>query len=137
MSGYLLDTNIASHVVRGDRPEITRRLSRIPVAEVRISAVTEGELRFGLARRNHPVSLSEHVTQFLARVDVLPWDREVALVYGDLRAACEASGVALAPLDMMIAAHAVAADAVLVTRDKAFSQVAGPLKTDDWSAAGA
>jgi len=134
MSGWLLDTNIASHVIRGDRPEITHRLASAPMAEVAVSAVTEGELRYGLARRNYPPMLSERVRQFLLRVDVLPWDRDAAHVYGDLRASCEAKGVALAPLDMMIAAHAVAADAVLVTRDRAFSRVSAPLKTEDWTA---
>jgi tRNA(fMet)-specific endonuclease VapC len=132
MSGYLLDTNIASHVIRGDRPEIGRRLSALPMADIAISAVTEGELLYGLAKRNYPAALTERVRQFLLRVEVLDWDREVAQAYADLRAACEARGFSLAPLDMMIAAHAVAAGVVLVTRDKAFSRVAGPLATENW-----
>jgi tRNA(fMet)-specific endonuclease VapC len=134
MSGYLLDTNIASHVIRGDRPEITRRLRLLPISEVAVSAVTEGELRYGLARRGYPPLLSERIRQFLMRVDVLPWDREVARTYGDLRASCDASGVALTALDMMIAAHAVAADAVLVTRDRAFAHVPAPFRTERWTA---
>jgi tRNA(fMet)-specific endonuclease VapC len=72
------------------------------------------------------------VRQFLLRVDVLAWDRDVTRTYADLRASCEAKGVSLAPLDMMIAAHAVAAGAVLVTRDKAFSCVPDPLKAENW-----
>ena len=132
MSGYLLDTNIASHVIRGDRPEISKRLASLPMEEIAISAVTEGELLYGLARRNYPVTLSERVRQFLLRVDVLAWDRDVTRTYADLRASCEATGVSLAPLDMMIAAHAVAAGAVLVTRDKAFSRVPDPLKAENW-----
>jgi tRNA(fMet)-specific endonuclease VapC len=131
VSGYLLDTNIASHVIRGDRPEITRRLASLPMAEIAISAVTEGELLYGLARRDYPQALSERVRQFLLRVDVLAWDSDVAQAYADLRASCEARGVTLAPLDMMIAAHALAADCMLVTRDQAFSRA--QLKTDDWS----
>jgi tRNA(fMet)-specific endonuclease VapC len=132
MSGYLLDTNIASHVIRGDRPEISKRLASLPMEEIAISAVTEGELLYGLAKRNYPVTLSERVRQFLLRVDVLAWDRDVTRTYADLRASCEANGVSLAPLDMMIAAHAVAAGAVLVTRDKAFSRVPDPLKAENW-----
>lgn len=132
MSGYLLDTNIASHVIRGDRPEISTRVASLPMEEIAISAVTEGELLYGLAKRNYPVTLSERVRQFLLRVDVLAWDRDVTRTYADLRASCEAKGVSLAPLDMMIAAHAVAAGAVLVTRDKAFSRVPDPLKAENW-----
>jgi tRNA(fMet)-specific endonuclease VapC len=133
VTSYLLDTNIASHVVRGDRPEVSRRLASIPTAEIGISAVSEGELRYGLARRNHPPVLSERVRQFLLRVDVLPWDQEVAGVYGALRASCEAKGAVLSPLDMMIAAHAVTSNTVLVTRDRSFMLVGAPLKIEDWT----
>lgn len=132
MTIWMLDTNIASHIVKGDRPEITDRLASLPMADMFISSVTEGEMYYGLARRGYPRALSERVRQFLLRVDILPWDHEVTQTYGDLRAACEARGVTLAPLDMMIAAHAVAADAILVTRDKAFARVSDPLRTDDW-----
>ncbi len=133
MSGYLLDTNIASHVIKGDRPEIRNRLMALPMESIAITAVTEGELLYGVAKRGHPPVLSERVRQFLLRVDILPWDSDVAAVYGDLRAACENARVSLAPLDMMIAAHAVASTSVLVTRDKAFAHLAQGLKTEDWS----
>ncbi len=132
MSGYLLDTNVASHVIRGDRPWISQRLASLPMEEIAISAVTEGELLYGLARRNYPTMLTERVRQFLLRVDVLAWDRDVTRAYAELRAACEAKGVPLAPLDMLIAAQAVAAEAVLVTNDKAFSRVPEPLRAENW-----
>jgi tRNA(fMet)-specific endonuclease VapC len=133
MTVWMLDTNIASHVIRGDRPEIIDRLVSLPIEDVVISSVTEGELFYGLAKRAYPKVLSERVRQFLLRVDVLPWDHDVTKTYGDLRAACEARGVPLGPLDMMIAAHAVAANAILVTRDKAFARVPVSLKIDDWT----
>jgi tRNA(fMet)-specific endonuclease VapC len=132
MSGYLLDTNIASHVIRGDRPEISRRLASLRMEEIAISAVTEGELLYGLAKRHYPVMLTERVRQFLLRVDVLAWDHDVTRAYADLRAACETKGVSLAPLDMMIAAQAVAADALLVTNDEAFLRVPDPLRMESW-----
>lgn len=133
MTGWMLDTNIASHVIRGDRREIIDRLVALPIADIVISSVTEGELLYGLARRGYPETLSERVRQFLIRVDVLPWDHEVAQTYGDLRAACDTRGVTLAPLDMMIAAHAAATDSTLVTRDKAFAHVPHPLRIEDWT----
>lgn len=135
MTGWMLDTNIASHVIRGDRRDIIDRLIARPIADIVISSVTEGELLYGLARRGYPAALSERVRQFLLRVDVMPWDHDVTPTYADLRAACEAKGVTLAPLDMMIAAHAAATGATLVTRDKAFAQVPPPLRIEDWSEA--
>jgi len=136
MSGYLLDTNIASHVIRGDRPAISRRLAALPMTDIAISAVTEGELLFGLAKRNCPGALTERVRQFLLRVDVLAWDHGVTQAYADLRASCEAKGAPLAPLDMMIAAHAVATGAVLVTNDKGFARVPAPLRSENWDGIG-
>lgn len=132
MSGYLLDTNIASHIIRGDRSAISRRLASLPMEDIAISAVTEGELLYGLAERNYPAALTERVRQFLLRVDVLAWDHDVTRAYADLRASCEAKGASLAPLDMMIAAQAVAAGAVLVTNDKAFARVPDPLRMETW-----
>lgn len=133
MSSYMLDTNIASHIIKGDQPEITRRLTTLPMEEIVISAVTEGELLFGLAKRGFPAALSERVQQFLIRVDVLPWDHDVTRAYADLRATCEAKGVSLGSLDMMIAGHAVAADCTLVSRDRAFQHVPPPLKVEAWA----
>ena len=47
---YLLDTNLASYVIKGNVPRVRERLQRVPMAEVGISVVTEAELRFGVAR---------------------------------------------------------------------------------------
>jgi tRNA(fMet)-specific endonuclease VapC len=77
--------------------------------------------------------LTQRVREFLLRVDVLDWDREAAQAYGDLQARSENRGVSLAPLDMMIAAHALAAGAILVTRDKAFTHFSEDLVIEDWS----
>jgi len=129
---YLLDTNIASHVIKGDIPVVRERLVAIPISQVAISSVTHGELMYGLAKRGWPAGLTARVHEFLIRVDTLPWDRQTATAYGKMRAACEASGIILSPLDLMIAAHASALDAILVTRDKAFSRIPDGLVVENW-----
>ncbi len=133
MSGYLLDTNIASHIIRGDRPEVLRRLTAVPMSDIAISVVTEAELLYGVAKRGNPAALSEKVRQFLLRVDILDWDRRAASAYAELRAGCEKRGVGLTPFDMMIAAHAIAVDAILVTHDQAFDNVNISLRIEDWT----
>lgn len=130
---YLLDTNIASHIIRGDLPQVRHRLACVPLQRVAISVVTEAELLYGVAKRDHPSGLSTRVREFLIRVHILPWTSAVAQIYGDLRAACEACGVTLAPLDMMIAAHARASGAILVTRDRAFRLIPGLFALEDWT----
>ena len=72
------------------------------------------------------------VTEFLLRVDVLPWDSEVADTYGAVRAELERIGKGLGTLDMMIGAHALNLRAVLVTNDQAFRLVPG-LDLEDWT----
>lgn len=138
MTLYLLDTNIASHIIKGDIPRVRERLLLVPMHCVAVSAVTQAELLYGVAKRGNPQGLAAKVREFLARVTVLPWTSEAAEAYGELRTACENSGVTLAPMDMMIAAHAKAlaqGQAILVTRDCAFSRarIPGGLTLDDWT----
>jgi tRNA(fMet)-specific endonuclease VapC len=98
----MLDTNVASQVTRVDQPRIRERLVSLPVHNVAISAVTQGELMCGLAKRGNPPALSTLVHEFLIRVEVLPWTAEVADVYGALRASCGTRGISLGALDMVI-----------------------------------
>lgn len=135
MKLYMLDTNIASHVIKGDIAAVGQRLVQIPMHSLAVSVVTQAELLYGVAKRGHPTGLTTRVHEFLVRVEVMPWTSEVGQVYGELRATCEAAGITLAPMDMMIAAHAKAAGAVLVTRDKAFGRVPQGLVLEDWSQA--
>lgn len=132
---HLLDTNIASHIIKGNDPAVLARLAALPLSLVAVSSVTEAELQYGLAKRKRPQGLTLRVNEFLARVDVLPWDRTAAAAYGELRTACESSGISLGDLDMMIAAHAVSVNAILITRDQAFSRIPdGLLRVERWAA---
>jgi tRNA(fMet)-specific endonuclease VapC len=130
---YLLDTNIASAAIKGNPRRVRERVIALPVRQLAISAVTQGELVYGLAKRGNPAALSALVHEFLIRVEVLPWTADVANIYGGLRASCTQRGVNLGALDMMIAAHAIAAQAILVTRDQAFGHVQHGLQLEDWS----
>jgi tRNA(fMet)-specific endonuclease VapC len=129
---YLLDTNTASHIIKGNKPRVRERLVKVPMAEVAISVVTEAELRFGVARRPDAQRLKVAVEEFLMRVEILAWNSESALHYAALRAALELSGTPMGNLDMMIAAAALAAEATLVTNDRVFRRVKG-LRVEDWS----
>lgn len=131
-ASYLLDTNTASYIIKGRPASVLERLIKVPMGLVGISAVTEAELRFGVARRPEAARLKMAVEEFLMRVDVLPWDSEAAQCYAYLRAALERNGKAMGNLDMMIAAHAQACRAVLVTSDRVFRHVP-QLKTEDWA----
>lgn len=131
MTSFLLDTNTVSHLIKG-HPAVVRRIATAPMAALGISAITAGELLFGLAKRPRAKRLHTAVRELLRRVDVLPWNHTVAEHYGSVRADMERRGKTLAALDMLIAAHALEAGAVLVTSDRAFRQIAG-LSIEDWT----
>jgi tRNA(fMet)-specific endonuclease VapC len=129
---YLLDTNIASYIIKGNFPQVRQKLLKVPMSDVGISVVTEAELRFGVARLPLATKLQLAVEEFLLRVDILPWDSEAAQRYADLRAALEEQGEPMGNLDLMIAAQALAAGTVLVSNDHVFKKVRG-LRIEDWS----
>ena len=131
---YLLDINTASYVIKGNFPRVRARLLKVPMADVGISAVTEAELRFGVARRPEATTLKSVVEEFLLRVEILAWNSEAARHYARIRASLEKDGESMGNLDLMIAAHAVAAEVVLVTHDHVFRRVKG-LRVEDWSKA--
>jgi tRNA(fMet)-specific endonuclease VapC len=131
MKRYLLDTNTVSHLLK-EHSAVSRRIVATPIAALCISAITEGELRFGLAKRPDAKRLHLAVKEFLRRVDVLSWDSAAAEHYGTMPAGIVGQGKVLSSLDGLIAAHALAVGAVLVSGDKAFGQVPG-LLIEDWT----
>jgi tRNA(fMet)-specific endonuclease VapC len=130
---YLLDTNTVSYLIKR-HPQVTQHLLAVPMHSVCISAITAGELAFGLAKRPEAVALKAAVNEFLRRVEVLPWDAAVAQTYGALRAQMQSKGKPLAALDMQIAAHAVHVNATLITSDHAFLHI-DRLMVEDWTEA--
>lgn len=130
MSAHLmLDTNAVTAIIRDRAKTLSAILNERPSC---ISVITEAELRFGLARRAVNTELRRIVENYLASVDILPWTSASAQCYGLLRAELDMLGKPLAPMDLLIASHAMAEDCTLVSADRAFTQVPG-LRLLDWS----
>lgn len=129
---YLLDTNVVSYFVRGTSAAIREHVLRTPVETMAVSAVTEAELLFWIARRPGDARTSVSVRDFLERVPSLAWDSRAAEVYAIKREEQQRKGKPLSTEDLMIAAHALSLGLTLVTHDSVFSFVDG-LKTQDWT----
>ena len=127
----MLDTNTVSSFIK-ENPEVSKRISSLPMDRLCLSVISEGELLYGLAKKPNALNLHRIVREFLKRVDVLVWDSDVAEYYGSLRSQLELSGNVMGSLDMQIAAHAAQVGAVLVTNDQAFKKV-DKLKIEDWT----
>jgi tRNA(fMet)-specific endonuclease VapC len=131
---YMLDTNTVSYIIKDKSPASRAKLANLPHGEIAcISAITEAELQYGIAKNLKGTVIRPAVEAFCARIQVLPWGREEAQTYGGLRAKQEAQGKVLGNLDMLIAAHAISVGAILVTNDKAFLQVADLPATVNWA----
>ena len=130
---YLLDTNVISHIMQGRDAKLLAKLSKLPMGQAAISSVTLAEIEYGIQRRGSPTQLRNALSQVMLHMDVLPWDAAAATCYGELCSSLETQGINLSDFDMMIAAHAVALKATLVSRDKAFMNVPKSiLKLEIW-----
>ena len=129
---YLLDTDTCSYAIRVASPRLDARLARAKRDTLAISSVTRAELRFGLEKRGNPRALSLLVHGFLDRVSVLSWDAAAADYFARLRAQLESAGTPIGIFDTMIAGHALALKAILVTNNqKHFGRIKA-LKIENW-----
>lgn len=134
--GLLFDTNTCIYLINGREPaqHILRRMDRLDAGEkIGLSAITVGELRFGVAKSRHRQVNSAALERFLLDFAVLPFDDAAARAYGPVRAALESRGRQIGPLDTLIAAHSLALGAVMVTNNaREFSRVRG-LVCENWA----
>ena len=130
---HMLDTDTASYIIKGRSPVINTRLRAISPADICISVMTRAELLYGLKHLPPEHRLHLAVRQFLKIVRVLAWDSEAAGWYADIRHQLTTSGKPIGEMDMMIAAHSLAAGAALVTNNvKHFKRIRAPLTLVNW-----
>ena len=130
---FMLDTNMASYIIKGANEAVQKRLDNVPMANVCISSITQAELLRGVAKKPGAKHLPLIVNEFLLRVEILSWDSPAAESWAALRTAFEKAGKSLGAMDMQIAAHAQSCGAILVTNDKAFYNVKKFLSLEDWT----
>jgi len=135
-SRYLLDTNIISDMMKTPEGTAAQRfmalLGNDKTAHLCTSIIVQGELLFGLRRLTHP-RWTTHYQRLLASMDVMPLEGDFATHYAQLRTVLEQRGTPISPNDLLIAAHALALNATLVSADQAFARVPG-LKVENWLA---
>jgi tRNA(fMet)-specific endonuclease VapC len=129
----MLHTNIVSDMIRNPAGPIATRIARVGEDNICLSIITAAELRFGAAKSGSD-RLFARVEAVLARVRVLPLAVPADVEYGTIRRDLEASGRPIGPNDLLIAAHARASDATLVTANtNEFRRVHG-LSVENWIA---
>ena len=129
---YLLDTDTCSYAIRHASTTLDARLATASPDSLAISAVTRAELMFGLEKRGNPRELTRLVHGFLERVAVMPLDAQAADHFAKLRAQLERGGTPIGIFDTMIAGHALALKATLVTNNQKHFQKVKALKAENW-----
>ena len=128
---FMLDTNIVSSAARDPYGPVARKLADILVADIKISIVVSAEVRYGFVK-NSPVRLRPAMEAILAEYEILPLFHPIDVIYADIRHARASAGKTVGPNDLLIAAHALSLDAVLVTDNTSeFSRVPG-LAVENW-----
>jgi tRNA(fMet)-specific endonuclease VapC len=131
LSGYLLDTNIISDLIRNPDGHAARRIEQLGSKDIFISIIVASELRYGCAKKGSP-KLLNRVQGILETVPVLPLDMPADVEYGSIRAELEAAGQPVGMNDLLIAAHACALGLTLVTDNtREFSRIRG-LHVENW-----
>ena len=128
---YMLDTHTCIYIINQRPPQVRAHFEGLRYGAVVVSSITGAELAFGVAksgsRRNQ-----DALEKFLAPLEVLPFDSEAMCAYGGLRARLQASGQPIGALDTLIAAHALAVGATLVTNNLAKFDCVPRLACENW-----
>ena len=133
MTRYLLDTNIISDLIRNPQGKAAKRIARVGENNICTSILVAAELRYGCAKSGS-ARLLKAVEDLLSEIDVLPFDIPADARYAGIRAGLEAAGKPIGGNDLLIAAHAHATGATIVTANEAeFKRVRG-LKVENWLA---
>lgn len=133
MTLYMLDTNIISDLVRNPQGKAAKRIAKVGEDSICTSIVVAAELRYGCAKSGSQ-RLRKAVEDLLAEIEVLPFDVPADGEYGGIRAELETAGKPIGANDLLIAAHACATGATIVTANTAeFKRIRG-LKVENWLA---
>lgn len=129
---YLLDTNICIYIINSRPEKVLQRFRKERIGNIGISSITVSELTYGVIKSGSEKNRLA-LEMFLAPLEIYPFDESVIWHYGEVRANLEKQGKPIDALDIMIAAHALALNAILVTNNtREFNRVED-LHYENWA----
>jgi tRNA(fMet)-specific endonuclease VapC len=133
LTRYMLDTNIISDLIRNPQGKAAKRVAKVGEDNICTSIIVAAELRYGCAKSGSK-RLLKAVEDLLGEISVLPFDVPADAEYGGIRSQLEAAGKPIGGNDLLIAAHAFAAGATIVTANTGeFKRIRG-LNIENWLA---
>lgn len=128
---YLLDTNIISDLVRRPGGTVATRIADVGEDSICTSIVVGAELRYGAAK-SRSKQLSERVGLLLSALEILPLEPPADQRYAEIRHYLARRGTPIGPNDLLIAAHALAADLTLITANTREFERVPSLRVENW-----
>jgi tRNA(fMet)-specific endonuclease VapC len=113
--------------------DVIKKFKQIKIGEIGVSTITISELQYGISKSRKRKKNEIRLNEFITPLEILPYDESAAKAYGDLRYELEKAGKPIGPLDLLIAAHAVSRNLIVVTNnDKEFKRIK-KLKVENWA----
>jgi len=129
---YMLDTNICIYIIKKQPENVLKKFKLQAVGDICISSVTLAELMYGVQKSQYHQKNKVALEEFILPLEVVSFDDAAANCYSVIRVMLEKQGKPIGPLDLMIAAHAISLDSILVTNNvKEFNRITH-LKIEDW-----
>ncbi len=129
---YLLDTDTCSYVMKRHPLSVLTQLQMVEASRLGILVITLAELRYDVERLNSSRFTQSDIDSFISYLTVHPWEARATQHYATLRTKLERQGTPIGNLDLLIAAHALSLDAILVSNNQRhFSRVSG-LTLENW-----
>jgi len=129
---YLIDTNICIYIMNKRPRGVIQKFKLFDVGEIAVSAITVSELQYGASKSKNQRLNKQRIDEFLSPLEILPYDEIAAIIYGDIRLQLEKCGEPIGPLDLLIAAHALSRNLILISNnEKEFKRVKN-LKVENW-----
>lgn len=128
---FMLDTNICIYLIN-HRDGVLRERFEANAARICISSITSAELCYGVAHSARRAANAQELEAFRLDLDILPFDRDAAAHYGEIRHALARHGQPIGANDLLIAAHARSAKATLVTNNAREFERVPKLRVENW-----
>jgi tRNA(fMet)-specific endonuclease VapC len=130
----MLDTDICIYTIRRKPISVLKRLEMLQAGMVVIFAITFAELINGAKKSGYVEENLRRLNALSELIEVVPFDKDAAMAYGDVRSDLEKIGLIIGGNDLLIAAHALSLNLTLVTNnEREFSRVNG-LRIENWVA---
>ncbi len=130
---YMLDTDMCIYIIKKKSRKVIEALKKLDLGNVFLSVITLAELEYGVEKSEHREKNRIALIGFLSPFEVLPFSHKSAVAYGKIRAALEIKGQIIGPYDLLIAAHALSEDMILVTNNvREFARIPN-LQVENWS----